>query len=298
MYILDRIEFILRESFTALFRNKWMSISSIVTCMLTLFLLGGWGTSYYYLKRYSASLPSKFEMRVFLSDKLEESKIEDTIKSVKDIPGVADVWRLDRNTVWERQKQLMPELTEDIENPLPETLKLTLSDLSTTKQIVQRIQELPYVEKNGVSTFLEEQEFIAQTMSTINKLAGGLVSLMIVCSGLLIYNTIRMTIISRRKEFKIMHLIGASRETIIIPLLVEGLLQGVVGGIIASVFLFFSYYSMIELFQSIFNSWHMDRAEHMIAGLSITGMGGLFGFTCSFIAVNESKKRLSVTGKN
>ncbi len=297
MYILDRIEFILTESFTALVRNKWMSVSAVITAMLTLYLVGGWGASYYYLSKYSENLPSKFEMRVFLQDRLDKENIQEIIAKIDSLQGISNVELLDRDAVWKNQKKVMPEITDDVENPLPETLSVVLADLSTSKGVVEAIQNISGVEENGVSSFQDEQEFIASTMSAVNKLGITVVGLMFCCSGLLIYNTIRMTILSRTKELRIMHLVGASRRTIVLPLLVEGLLEGMLGGIIASLLLFFSYYSTSEFFSVLFNSWILTRGDMWGIGIILTMLGGFFGFVCSLIAIAESKKQLAINGR-
>jgi cell division transport system permease protein len=290
----DRIEFLVSEAFVALRRNGWMTFSAVATVTVALYLLGGLGYAYFSVVKYAQVLPSKFEMRVFLRENTSSDEINLAAEKIKQIRGVKTVEWLSKDAMWEKQKQEMPEVTEGLDNPLLDAYKITLSDLRQAKVVAEKIKAEPVVDQEGVAYFDEEHQLISDILELIKKLGIVLGGLMLLTSGILIYNTIRLTILARSREFRIMQLLGANYSTVLTPLLIEGLLQGVAGGLISALLLMSSHMSLANMLNSFSALDKLGEFPTSMACAFLSAVGALYGLICSLFSVAEARKRKCV----
>lgn len=292
LFLLDRIEFLLSEALIALRRNAWMTFSAVTTVTVALYLLGGLAFTYYRVHHYVSDLPNQFQIRVFLKSDVSEPQILETQAAMKRVDGVKNVEWISKEVAWQQQQKEMPEVTAGLENPLPDAFRVTLSDLHKAKDVVAQIQTLPIVESDGVNYYDEERQMLTEVLDLVQKLGGVLGTLMLLTSGVLIYNTIRLTIFSRRREIRIMQLIGVTGFTIVVPLLLEGVFQGAVGGVFAAWLLNFSHMSLQHLFESFMAARKLSSFPIYEASIILGVLGAVYGFLCSSIAVFESRKKI------
>src|SRR5687767_7731610 len=157
--MLDRLEFILSETFTALRRNPLMTISAVNTAAIALVILGGLGYAYLSLRGQLEQLPEQFQLTFSITPGTELEDISETAQGLRRLDGVGRVVLLPRDVEWEkwRKRRGMYEDTRDIENPLPDQLLLTLSDLAKAEGVRSEIQSLPiYLEEDGIRDAIEE----------------------------------------------------------------------------------------------------------------------------------------------
>jgi len=138
-----------------------------------------------------------------------------------------------------------------------------------------------------VQQFADEQRVVAQAQRLIRGVGIGLGGLLFMTGGILIYNAIRLTVIARRREIRIMQLVGATRATVRIPFLIEGIVQGLIGGGLACLILMAAQASLAN-FLSTLDAF--QRPEPFPMGLALAALctaGALYGLLCSYIAVRE-----------
>ena len=111
---------------------------------------------------------------------------------------------------------------------------------------------------------------------------------MLVTSGILIYNAIRMTVLARRREIRIMQLVGATRFMVWAPMLIEGIVQGAIGGTLAALVLW-SAHSIVQatIVKSLYAFSQMAAFPVNQAFLVLGLAGASYGLVCSMIAVRE-----------
>ncbi len=292
LYLFDRIEFLIGEALVALRRNVWMTFSAVTTVTVALYLLGGLGYAYFGIHRYVEKLPDQFQIRVFLIDGLGEDQIQQVQKEIEEIKGVKEAEWISKHIAWQNQQKEMPEVTAGLDNPLPDAFRVVLSDIHQAKNAALQIQSLPAVEPGGVAYFDEERQMLTQILDLVKKLGGVLGGLMLLTSGVLIYNAIRLTILSRRREIRVMQLIGATSFTIIIPLLIEGIFQGAAGGALAAGLLAFSNISLQHMLESFTLINHLSKFPLTEAIFVLSVIGAAYGLCCSGMAVIESRKKI------
>jgi cell division transport system permease protein len=286
--LLDRIEFLLLEAFTSLRRNTWMTFSAVTTSAMALLLLGGLGLGYMRIMQFAATLPSKLEMRVMMQMDLPQEEVMQFGEKIRTIPEVAKVELLPRDQAWEEMRAAYPDVTEGMENVLPDAYKVTMRDVGKADLVAAKVEAMPG--QDGVEYMRTEYNLIDQAVKLIRLIGALLGGMMLLTSGVLIYNAIRLAILARSREIKIMQLVGASRSTIWTPLLIEGVVQGALGGAIAATVLWPAFESVQSMAASLaFLQEGRSPFPVTMAYTSLIAVGSVYGLLCSVIAVRDPR---------
>lgn len=289
--MLDRIEFLFGEAFVALRRNGLMTFAAISTVAVSLFLLGGLGYVYWRVAQYAQTIPGKFEMRVFLKDDATQADVQKTAQQLREIPGISGVNWIPKDKAWEAKKKQDPSLMDTYENPYPEAFKVRVQDLAESDRIADQIRALPTVTRDGGVVYLkEEQDFVDNALRLVRWLGAVFGGLLFLTGGVLIYNAIRLTLVARRVEIRIMQLVGASHFTIRVPFLIEGLVQGALGGLVATFMVLASNQVIANFILSLKSDAGMPQFPLWVAMGSLCGAGAVYGLLCSVIAVRGPLK--------
>lgn len=238
--MLDRIEFILEEAIVALRRNGMMTVAAISTSAIALLIFGGLGYAYLSLLAYLGTLQSEFELRVSIEGDLSAAQKHKMAQELRAIPGVESVVLLPKEVEWRKflEKQKLHEFYADQPNPFRDQFQVRLKTLEDAESVTAALLEHPLVyKKEGVRDARKQREFAIALMRLIRLIGGFLSLISFITAGTLIYNTVHLTVMARRNELRIMSLVGASRGTIRWPMLLEGGIQGAVGGLFAGLFL-------------------------------------------------------------
>lgn len=289
--MLDRFEFLVSEAVAALRRNGLMTFAAVSTVAVSLFLLGGLGYVYWRIAGYAATIPGKFEMRVFMKDGASLAEVQSTAATIRAINGVSAVFWIPKDKAWALEKQRNPENTEGIDNPYPDAFKVKVTDLALSDGIASQIRALPTVQPERAVVYLqEEQNFVDQGMRLIRWLGSVFGGLLFLTGGVLIYNAIKLTIESRRLEIRTMQLVGASRFMIRVPFLIEGIVQGCLGGILASLMVLAGNESVVRFIGSMKGDASTVPFPLGLMLAILCSIGAVYGLICSMMAVRRPLK--------
>jgi len=292
--MLDKIEFILGEAFSSLRRNTWMTFAAVTTSAMALFIFGGLGLLYLSVAGFAEGLQSRFEMSVFLKENSKPGDIGSAKQKIQAMPGVKSVVFNSKEVVLKKFIAQNPGIDVagmGVGNPMPNEFVVSFSDLSKADAVEVAVKKLGPVEQVRVAS--EEQTFLQQSMGAIRWLGLVLGGLLLLTSGVLIYNTIRLTIVARRREITIMRLVGATRAMVWTPMLIEGMIQGVLGGFLATLVLWSAYYIVRALVSTVQAFQGSEGFPMTNIGLLMVCVGAAYGLICSFIAVREPRLRLN-----
>ncbi len=281
----DRIEFILSEAATSLRRNPLMVIAATVTVAVSLILIGGFGYIYYRATKFAETLPNQFEMRVYLKDSVEGPGLAKVQSDLTAIPGVGKVTLIPKDQAWAKMRAQYPEIPFDLSNPLPNAFNVRFTDLRSADAAAGQIKQLP-----GVDKVLYQREILKAIRQGIGlvRYIGYLGVLLFAISGIVVYNAIRLTVYARRVEIRIMQLVGATNATIRVPFMLEGMVQGALGGIIASL----SLEGISAAFSRFTNGMNLSVPTFPIMPILgiLVAIGIVFGLICSGWAIHAPLK--------
>ncbi|MBD9295798.1 MAG: ABC transporter permease [Megamonas funiformis] len=241
---LSTSEYFIKEVYTSFKRNIWMTLASIFTVVLSLFILGFFSIVILNLNKMADTLESQVQISVYLKDDLSQEEIDETKENLSKIEGLQDIKFITREEAMENFKerlgdqQFLLDALDDT-NPLPDSFSLTVTSPQQVKTIADTAAALDSVESASYSQDIINHLF---NLTHLIRLIG--IALIILLTGAAIFiisNTIRLTVFARRKEIAIMKYVGATDWFIRWPFLLEGICLGFIGGGLATIFLYIVY---------------------------------------------------------
>ena len=243
------IEYYIREVFISLRRNNWMSVASIGTVAVSLFIFGMFLMMVMNMNKLAENMESQVQINVYLLDKVDREQARDIEKDLKEIEGVESVGFVTKDEAMERfkdrlgdQKTLLDALDET--NPLPDSFEVTVTSPDLVKTAAEKMEKLDGVECAKYGQDVMEHLF---EITRLLRIFGFTLMLVLAFATLfIISNTIRLTVFARRKEIAIMKYVGATDWFIRWPFVMEGMVLGLFGSIIAAMVLRTAYTAMAE----------------------------------------------------
>lgn len=241
---LSTSEYFIKEVYTSFKRNIWMTLASIFTVVLSLFILGFFSIVILNLNKMADTLESQVQISVYLKDDLSQEEIDETKETLSKIEGLQDIKFTTREEAMKNFKerlgdqQFLLDALDDT-NPLPDSFSLTVTSPQQVKTIADTAAALDSVESASYSQDIINHLF---NLTHLIRLIG--IALIILLTGAAIFiisNTIRLTVFARRKEIAIMKYVGATDWFIRWPFLFEGICLGFIGGGLATIFLYIVY---------------------------------------------------------
>lgn len=255
MRILKNFGYFLLVSLKSLVRNRWMSLASIGVVSITLFLLGVFIIVNYNVDIFARQVKEQVEVIVYVKDDVSQAHAERLRVQIIEIPEVREVRYVSRLEALERLKEsfgdkayLLEGYEDDEMNPLRDSFEIRTTVPEDIPVVAQRIQSFSAVDWVDYGEDILERLFIV----TQGIRAG--VFFFAVILGLtalfLIANTIKLTVINRSDEIRIMKYVGATDWFIRWPFLFEGMIMGLLGAIIPLVALNYGYGIMVDWLQA------------------------------------------------
>ena len=288
-------EYFIAEVFRSLRRNTWMTFASIGTVTVSLFVLGVFLILALNMNRLAGMLESQVQISVYLEEHLtdrEKRQIEYDITSLQGIDTVKYVDRDEAKTrLQERlgdQKYLLDALSDD--NPLPDAFEVTVTTPAVVESAASAISAMSGVEEAKYGQDVIEHLF---DITRLMRIFGLVLMLLLGAATLfIIANTIRLTVFARRKEIAIMKYVGATDWFIRWPFLLEGIVLGCFGGIIAAVALRSFYAAMAaQIYSTLAFFPLLPQYPFMnYVTLAILGSGIVIGAIGSLISLKRFLK--------
>lgn len=269
-----------REFVRYLKTAKSAVFSSTVVIALAVLLLGIYLTISINSVKLLKAIRDKVEIDAYVNDGVQTPEIQKMIGDIKTIGGVKNVTYISKD---EAAKIFAEDFGQDIlevfdYNPLPASLKITLYDEYKTIERIEKIKmELQKnTQINDIVYAQRNLEIIERNSQSLVFLNLSLLVIITFSSIFLIGNTIRLMIVSKKQTIEIMKLIGATKETIRTPFIMEGFFQGLVGSLLAVILLqiFLSYFYATYT-NNDFNFSIMDTKFLLLLVVFGTGLGTL-----------------------
>lgn len=229
--------YFVKEAVKSMRRNGLMTIASISTVALSLFILGIFTCGVVNLDNLASNLESQVEVSVYLQDNLTTPEIMDVGKKLKAMPGLTKMEFVSKQEALQRFEQRLGDQKDmlqalDGNNPLPNTYVLTFETPEQVKDTAATVTKFKGVDSVHYGQDVVEQIF---KITQIIRIGGIILIVFLACATLfIISNTIRLTVFARRKEIAIMKYVGATNGFIRWPFLLEGVILGFIGAAIAS----------------------------------------------------------------
>lgn len=309
-----------REAYLSIRRNFVMTSVAIIQVAISLLMVGTLAIVIYDSRQVIKAIERQVEISVYLEDDISEEflhKYENEIRS----------WNEIENVEYRSKEKAMEKLLESFDESssvfeiidpetLPASFEISFKNPQTVEDVANRFKDGKIFDLTIPEEREEEEKEKEYYWKWINDITYGkdyvgkffrvtntikiitllIISLLFISSIILIFNTIRLSIISRKKEIEVIKLVGASNWYVRWPFIIEGTIQGIMGALIAIGLIFIINMSFLKRLENAFNNLFPLPLNFAITGTSplqfqiflllfITGI--LIGAVGSLIALRK-----------
>lgn len=228
-------------------RNTWLTVAATAIMTVTLLIILTAVTARLALADTVADIRKKVDMSIYLESDTKQSQVDEVIKELRTLESVESVTYVTpeqaRDEYAEANKKnpkILKALNESIA-AFPGALRVNIKDINDTSELQNFVKTnktlKKYIDESREPSFSgplrDAIQNIGRTISFAEKLGLLLAAIFVVLSSLIVFNTIRMAIFSRKEEIQMMKLIGADKSFIRGPFVVEAVVYGFIAAVIA-----------------------------------------------------------------
>jgi cell division transport system permease protein len=289
--------FALREALIGLRRNGVMTFIAIGIMFFSLFLLGAflWGT--FNLFGVISLAREKVEINAFLRENLPPKQIEDLTEKVMSLVGIEKVEYISKEEAikkFEEEIKDAPSLLEAVKtNPLPASFSIKLKDGFTSPEKVKEISEKikifdEFIAVEYGETWINRLDRVVKILFLFDVLLGIVIGF---ASVFVVSNTVRLTVLARKRTIEVMKLVGATEKTVQAPFILAGSIEGGVAGIMSGGLLYLIYQVTSKFFVKFYFPYNF-----IIIGTIVFGI--ILGMIGSKLAVKSTSKEMNLETPN
>ncbi len=309
---------ITRTGFVNFWRNGFLSFAAVVVITLTLISFGAIIFAGAFGRALIADVKDKVDINVYFALNAPEQDILALQKDINKLPEVASTTYVAPDAVlanfkakWQDNALIMQGLQEIGDNPFPATLNIKAKEPGQYGSIANFLENKNATMSDGTPLVdkvnYEQNKLIIDRLSTIIpavEKAGSIIAIILIAVAIIVvFNTIRLIIYTAKDEISVMKLVGASNVYVRGPLVVSGIMYGVISGIIALVLMAaFAYWSDavilrfagveiasdFELVVNVLSKYFVDNFSQIF--VIIMGAGIILGGISSYIAARRYLK--------
>lgn len=299
------IKRIFRAGLLDFWRNAFVSAASILVMTVTLFVVGTTLFAGVILNSALSDLRAKADVNVYFVPGAEETQIQQLQQALEARPEVASVQYVSADQALQnfraahQNDQLTLQALDELgTNPLGAVLNVKAKDISQYDAIAQFIQSQQQATQPTIidkinyfdASHRAALERLAQITNSSQRLGLIIIALLIFTTLAIAFNTLRLAIYSSREEIQVQRLVGASAFFIRAPFMIEGVLYGLVAGVV-TLLLFYPLTWWVggatEAFFGGVNVFSYYLAHFPLFFLVIVGTGVVLGAAAAFLAVRR-----------
>lgn len=242
---ISTLNYFIVDALKSIKRNRTISVAAMITVLITFFVFGTFTLLALNFNKAIEDVASKVQIQVYLKDDIRLVDQNEINIKLQEETGVKEVKYESKDEAFLNLKESLGENAGMLEgydltnNPLPSSFIVTLEDANYSDAVAKSVEGMSGVE--GVNN----QQDIIQTITKFVKVVQVVgIALFVVFVGVsifLIMNTIKLTVYSRRREVGIMKFVGATDWFIRWPFVIEGIIIGAIGSLVAIMLLYFAY---------------------------------------------------------
>ena len=299
----------IRDSFKSVFRNFSLSLASISCITITLVVVAVTTLLSFNVNNFTEIVEKDVTIVAFLDLEVTDEQVKTLYDEILSLDNVEcgdldskgkckNVQIVDKMDITEDMmessevfKNVMKDWTRE-ESPIQNTIQVKVIDIDLINKTANEISELDGVDVVKYGEGMVEQ--LVSVFKTVRKGSFFVVVALVLVTAFLIANTIKITIMSRKKEIEIMRLVGASNINIKLPFIFEGLILGLIGSIIPIILTIYGYNAVYNHFHGYLFTQFIQLIEPTkfvyLVSLLLVGIGMVVGMFGSLRAVKKYLK--------
>jgi cell division transport system permease protein len=277
------------EAVRSMGSNLSTSIAATMTVLIGMFLLGLFIALGTWVVSWSDHVKNQLEVKVFYTDAVTPKQVNAVQQYLGMDERVKDYQFVSKRVALERMQKRYPELTKNLpSNPLPASTEITPAAAENVKAIAADLRAQKFGGVERVKDGQQTSKRILQVARVIEAVFLVAVLVLLVASTLLIANTIRLSIFSRRREIEVMKLVGATNWFVRGPFMLEGLICGALGSLLAVLLLLIGKeVALPAILGHIETSSQVQALAFSFTALILVGVGLMVGALGSGLTIRR-----------
>ncbi|MBQ6051897.1 MAG: permease-like cell division protein FtsX [Clostridia bacterium] len=246
--MIDRCLFLIKSAFRSIFNNKLLTLGSITVLTICLLTLGSSVLLFENINLFIDKVGDESQVVIFIDENLAQDEINQIHQQLLQIQNIQDVHFEPKERAMQNYLESMGENSELFSDISSDVLRnsfiFNIKDLAKFDQTMFEISKI-----EGIARIRERRDVIERIRDIsriVLLLAIAIITLLIIISAMIITNNVRTSVYARKEEIETMKYIGATDLFVQTPYLIEGIIIGVVAGLITLLLTFFVYNEIIS----------------------------------------------------
>ncbi len=245
----NNFKYYLSQALRSVFRNGLTSMTSILTVVCCMIILGLFLTISLNVNHIALQLEQQCEVQAFIDETYTKNQVQSVKKKVEALENISSVEIFSKEDTLEYMRELSEDNASLLDgydgedNPFRDSLKIYLVDLEYMTDTIAQISEV-----EGVAEVSDKQTMM-QNILTLSKGIRNVsfwgMLLLCLVSVFIIANTIKLAVYARRKEINVMKFVGATDWFIRWPFIIEGVIIGILGALVAFALVSWGYIALL-----------------------------------------------------
>ena len=238
------VRYACRDGWRLIVRHWGMSLLTIFTAMSVFFIIGASTLFVLNVRNIVSSLENQMTIQAYLKPKADVKAAE---KAIEALPYVKETKLITKDMALERLRSRIGEQAKAVmllgENPLPESIEIKVrraSDVAETARLLVAVHDIEDIVYAG-----RVAEKLTKVSGFVEKFSIVMLLVAIAASGVVLFNTIRISVYSREEEIGVMMMVGATSTYVTLPFVIQGFILGLTGAFFASLLLGGTYYAAV-----------------------------------------------------
>ncbi len=266
---LSGVRYLTKQGFDNVWKNRMMAFASFCVLLVSILLVGLSILFYVNLNSIIGGIENRNEIIVFLDEDITKQQTDEVGKKLKQMDNIKSISFYSKKQAFDDMKSSMAEYEEIFDslgddNPLIDSYRVKIKDISQTNATVDSLNEIDHVYR--IRAPYDFVNILSEMKKIVTIIATAIIVALAIVSMVIISNTTKASVFARRNEISIMKYVGATNAFIRIPFFVEGMITGIIAGMVATLITWMGYDAVVELLTKEVNI------------LNIIGMGSIIPF--------------------
>ncbi len=273
------IRYLTEQGVENIWKNRMMSFASFCVLLVSLVLVGISILAWQNVSSMIGNVESKNEVIVYLNDNTDQENLNRIEGILRNLPNIASLDFYSKEEAYLALKNRMSDydvLFESLgdDNPLVDSFRIQIEDISQMSKTISQMESIDGI--MNISAPYEFVSFLTQLRTVLTWVMTALIFAMLIVSAVIISNTTKTSVYSRREEIRIMKYVGATNAFIRVPFFIEGMITGFFAGCGALLITWLVYDTV------------MNILENQATLLNIIGVGSLVTFQQIYLPMTLS----------
>lgn len=288
------IRYACRDGWRLIIRHWGMSFLTIFTAMSVFFIIGASTLFVLNVRNIVSSLENQMTIQAYLKSNADN---ETAARSIRALPEVKQAKIITKDMALERLRSRIGNQAKAVmllgENPLPSSIEVSVHKVSQVPEVARMLVAIPEVDDIVYAGRVAEK--LTKVSGFVEKFSLIMLIVAIAASGVVLFNTIRISVYSREEEISVMMMVGATSTYVALPFVIQGFFLGLAGAVLAFLLLGGTYYTAIARLKEMLPFLPFVESKTLTGklGFMLISCGATVSLVSSLLAVEKFIRKAS-----